>query len=879
VVFTHAAGRFLSVTAYMALRRPYLPTAGYAVLGSLLLLAFAAAHRHPIAEQLIYDIGDVACVIALAVGLPRRLGRVSRPWQAFGLGVGCWVAGDITYFIAIPSVPDALYLLGYPLFGSTIGAWMISRRERDETALRQVGDAAIVFLAGFSCLWFFGLDTMVDARQPGLDRVLSLAYPILDLVLLSLLVRLVFTSGAWPVAYRLLTSGFGAMVVCDVLWREALLHGQFSVGSWINTFAMLTYVLWGTAALHPSVAQVASFKHAEARKSLSSRRMRLLAAVALVPAIVLLVNHGIARDSEDEIIFAIVVAAIPTLTLARLAGALAELRRTAAAARGAEADLASVIAAAPIPVCVADADGTVRVWNEAAEQVSGYAAFDVVNGPLPLVAPEDPGRVRALYEEALAGVTHRAVEIKLQDRGGTPRDVRLSIAPLCGAERGVVALFEDVTEEHRRAEAVSYLVSHDSLTGLANRRMFAQELERVVGGKRSDDRAALVLIDIDNFKLVNDTGGHPTGDRLLTQLAGTMLTLLRPSDTFARLSGDEFAAVLEQVNTEEAVATATRLLEAAREVRLVTEDGVFDLSISVGLYLLEPGESSARAFQRADEALYEAKLRGKNRMQLWTPAGLGNLMPVRNWSPVIKDALRRNRIELFLQPIVSLTTGQVLAYEALCRLRTANGELVLPGAFLDHAERLGLTPAIDRRMLEQAHELLREHPALTVFVNLSATSVDDDDLCSFLERALQSLEPGQLGIEITEHTSVRDPGRTAAFLTNLRALGALVAIDDFGVGFSSFAQLATIPSDLVKIDARFAHRAKSESRPPDAVAEALNKVAHAYGKQVVAEGIETAAAVEAAAALGIEYGQGWHFGRPAPVREVITEDRVGDAAA
>ena len=847
----------------MGLRLPRNAWLGVAFSGALLLTAFALSAPHPHVQQLIYDGGGVVTLAVLAVGVSLNIGRRSRAWWAFTAGMAGWVAGDVAYFAGALRASDVLYMVGYALLGSAIIRWMLARAESRERAPRELVDAAIVFLAGFALLWFFVLDSMVDNGHLTTADLFATAYPVLDLLLLSLLVRLVFTNGAWPTAYRLLTIGFAVILVVDVLWRALLVHDAYGVGSWINVGYLGTYVLWAVAAFHPSATEVEAFNTArEERHSLSARRVRLLGLVALLPAGVLLVRHDILQTTNDAIVFATVLAGIPMLMLVRLADVLGALHRVARAARAAEADLAAVIDASPIPVCVAGPDGVVRVWNEAAEEISGYTAEEVVGGVAPMAPTEEPARLEQLYRDALNGTTQRGVELKVLHRSGAPLDIRIATAPLGNATRGVVALFEDVTEQRRQAEAVNYLATHDPLTRLPNRRVFEQELERVVARGRRGERATLLMFDLDNFKLVNDTGGHATGDQLLAEFTKEMQTGLRPGDTFARLSGDEFAVILEHVDEGAATAAATRLVDAARDYRLVTAEGVYDVSISLGLYMLEDGETIGRAFRRADEALYEAKARGKNRMQTWTPGGLGKLTPSRSWSPVLKDALRHGRIDAFLQPIVRLSDGSVAFHEALCRLRTAAGEYVPPGAFLEHAERLGLMPAIDRRMLQHAQTLLTADPTLSLFVNFSASSFDDDELFADLEDVLQALGPRRLGIEITEHTALRDFGRATVRLARIRTLGAWIAIDDFGAGFSSFAQLASVPSDLIKIDGRFAHRI--EAGTEDAVAEAISKIAHAFGKQVVAEGIETEQAAATAAALGIEYGQGYYFGGPTP---------------
>ena len=301
-----------------------------------------------------------------------------------------------------------------------------------------------------------------------------------------------------------------------------------------------------------------------------------------------------------------------------------------------------------------------------------------------------------------------------------------------------------------------------------------------------------------------------------------------------------------------------------RGYRLSTSDRVYDTTMSAGVYTLEPGDTPDKAFRRADAALYEAKARGKNTFELWRPGGLAHLAEGRTWSPQLKNALDEGRVEIHLQPIVSLADEQIVFHEALCRIRRVDGGQFEPAAFINHAERLGLTPALDCRVLDLTAQLLAQDEHLKIFVNFSTSSFDNHELLEHLHQVLETLPAGRLGIEITEHTSLSDFNRATTELTALKALGSLIAIDDFGVGFSSFSQLAAIPSDLIKIDGRFA--ADDSNNPADsAIARAITNVAHAYGKHVVIEGIETAHAAQTALEIGIEYAQGWYYGKPVPV--------------
>lgn len=833
----------------------------FAGLGVALLASYFSVSAN--SQPLIYEATSLLGVTAVIVGLRWRLrGRYSRAWRLFTAAVVLYAAGDALWCLSViehigvpEQLSDGAYLASYPFFAGALVSFSAARREPWDTIVRQLVDAAIVFVAAYTAVWFLWIDPVADRGGQGISTVtLDVLYPTFDLALLALLTRFAFTSGRWPASYRLLTAAFGLMFVGDMGWRLGVAQGSYTVGSWINTLFMAASVLWGAGALHPSVTKIEHFTaDAAADKSGAAwRRLTILAVTSLIPAFVLVLARRKMDDASDVAIFATVLVLLPLLSLARIADMLRALRRSAA-------DFNEIVTDSPVPICVVDHEGTVLVWNQAAETASGHTAAEVLGGPPPLIPAEDTDRVMTLYRQALEGKHHHRVDVRLLHADGHPVDVRVSTAPLHDGAGRVVAIFEDVTREREHQEEVAFLASHDPLTGLPNRRMFENHLRAVM--EATGEAVHLVLFDIDNFKLLNDEGGHTTGDRVLRELSGLLLRQLRGGDDFlARLSGDEFALILSSMTSEDAVVTAQRLLGAARDYRLHAEN-VVDVTLSAGIYTVQAGDTANEARQRADEALYRAKRLGKNRLHTWADS----LIPItssRRWSPFIKDALREDRIDLYAQPIVDLRDGSVRFHEALCRLRTTGGDVIPAGEWISEAERLGLMPEIDITMLQKAQAILKQHSTLRLFVNLSPTSVHDDGVLRQLDMTLQAIPRGALGIELTEHAALTDPQRTRETLGELQALGALIAIDDFGLGFTSFSDLATLPCDIVKIPSGFAG-AQARGDGDDVIAKAIALVAHAYGKEVVLEGIENAATVMSANAAGIEYGQGWYFGRPA----------------
>jgi diguanylate cyclase (GGDEF)-like protein len=489
-----------------------------------------------------------------------------------------------------------------------------------------------------------------------------------------------------------------------------------------------------------------------------------------------------------------------------------------------------------------------------------------------------PGERRAegIRRRALAGERLNHVELGLRRHDGEARRVEISSAPVgpVDAPDAVVAVFADVTEERRHEDEIRYLADHDPLTGLLNRRRFS---ERLIAETSSSDAANIPLVvavaDLDHFKSINDTAGHHAGDRVLQDVARVLAAKLRPDDICARLSGDEFALLLSGTRIDEAVDIARRLLEAVRDYRLPVdhECGSIDVTLSIGLCQVEPGAvgpaPAEAALVHADMALYEAKAHGRDRVAIWTPtlATAHQLTARRGWSTRIKEALADGRFVIYLQPIVDLRVGRIAYHEALTRLIDENGRVVVPKDFLAHAADLGVMEQIDQNAIDRAVAVLEHHRERRIFVNLDPDTFHSNAVLDRLEALFVSRPhlAGRLGVEITERAPVRDYDRARRRLAGLRSLGCLLAIDDFGTGFSSFEHLRRLPVHFAKIGRRFIDDLGVDPAS-DAILDGIINTAHALSMKVVAEGIETHRTAKLVGERGIEYAQGYLYGRPAP---------------
>ncbi|CAG0986477.1 partial Cyclic di-GMP phosphodiesterase PdeB, partial [Gammaproteobacteria bacterium] len=391
-----------------------------------------------------------------------------------------------------------------------------------------------------------------------------------------------------------------------------------------------------------------------------------------------------------------------------------------------------------------------------------------------------------------------------------------------------------------------------------------ESLERIVARARRGTPGSLLLLDLDHFKVVNDTLGHGAGDVVLVELARLLGTLRRPGDELARLGGDEFVIVLEGIPAEAGRMVAERVRRAVHEHRFDVGGRRFDLGVSVGVVPIDGRLKPAALLALADSALYAAKEKGRNRVVLSD----GSVAPTQLseaslWASRVKDALREKKFVLVYQPILRLESGRTAHYEALLRLADGDGTLVAPGDFLPAAEQFGLLAQVDAWVVDEVLSILRTRDNVEIFVNLSGASLGEEGhLAAMEERIRESgIGPGRLAFELTETTAVRDLIGAREWMRRLRDLGCRFALDDFGIGFSSFSYLQGLPADYVKIDGSFIR--DLETNPSNrALVKAIDTVAHTLGKETIAEQVESREAVAVLRELGVESGQGFALGTP-----------------
>jgi len=554
-------------------------------------------------------------------------------------------------------------------------------------------------------------------------------------------------------------------------------------------------------------------------------------------------------------------------------------------------------------VIATDSRGRIRFMNRVAEELTSWNAeqaegididhvirlLDEADGS----AMENPVH-RCLRERRAIGVSSHA---QLLARDGRRMAIEDSSAPIWsrdGAILGAVVVLHDVTHERKLAHQLSWQASHDPLTGLINRRAFEVAVADALRSAKDDGHHhALLYMDLDRFKIVNDTCGHGAGDLLLQTLSRLLQRRMRESDVLARLGGDEMGVILSFCPLPRALALADELRQAVKDFRFVWGERVFEIGVSIGMVeISEHSKSVTELLVAADQACYMAKEQGRNRVHVYreSDAMLARRQGELQWVSRLTEALEKNQFRLFSQPIVALNgsvdgtaDGHAAGHqEVLLRIAgtspldpgaTGDG-LILPGAFIPAAERYDLIVPLDRWVVTHVCRHIQAERrragagrkaqlyAPMYSVNLSGSSLGDDGMLAHIraEIAAHSIDPGQLCFEITETAVIANLPKAQEFIASLRALGCHFSLDDFGSGLSSFAYLRPLPVDYLKIDGLFI-RGIAGNDINRALVKAINEVGHVMGIRTVAEYVEDPETLAAVRALGIDYAQGYAVGQ------------------
>ncbi len=537
-------------------------------------------------------------------------------------------------------------------------------------------------------------------------------------------------------------------------------------------------------------------------------------------------------------------------------------------------------------VIATDANNRVRYLNPVAERLTGWTKDEARLKPLSEI-------YRVLHEVTRKSVDHPALlgdldgpvmglarNSLLVARDGQEFAVEDSVAPIRSHDNqitGKVLVFRDVTHSRDFARQLSWQANHDTLTGLPNRRGFESELKRLLDTARDQHKQhALLYIDLDQFKLVNDSCGHAAGDELLKQLAMALQEKIRHSDTLARLGGDEFGVLLDGCSPDKAMQLADSLRETSEQFRFMRDGRNFKTAASIGVVCINADSSDLHSLlSAADAACYLAKEKGRNRVWVHQPddAEMKQRRGEMQMISRLTHAVEENRFTLYTQAIEPLSPGKrhLPMQEILVRMLDENGNIILPATFIPAAERYGIMPSIDRWVVrETCQHMSRERSTMPRIrcINVSNQSLSDDGFLDYVLSQLQEsgTDPRLYCFEITETTAIANWDRATRFILTLKRMGCHFALDDFGSGMASFAYLRDLPVDLVKIDGSFVKNIVN-NRTDLAMVQAIHGIAHEMGIGTIAEFVDSEEIRAILQALGIDYLQGFAIHRPMPLSE------------
>lgn len=535
-------------------------------------------------------------------------------------------------------------------------------------------------------------------------------------------------------------------------------------------------------------------------------------------------------------------------------------------------------------VITTDVEGAIAYMNPAAEALTHWKAAQAVGLPLAalfnLLDENAQADGFSLIEHILSGQLSGSSEhaMLIQRLDGSTVSVTLVGSPIhtAGKVSGTVLVLHDMTQERQYIANLSWQATHDALTGLANRREFEFRLEQaLLNLTRQPGRHALMFLDLDQFKLVNDTCGHAAGDELLRHICALLQSGLREGDTLARLGGDEFGILLENCSPESSERIAEILRQTVQNLHFVWKGRPFVTTVSIGVVHVAQNPTTLESLLRAaDMACYMAKEKGRNRVQLYhvDDSELSLRFGEMAWVQRLHMALEENRFCLYAQEIATL--GHVETggghVEILLRLHDEAGRMILPNSFIPAAERYGLMTSLDRWVVENVFKIIaqciaqqHEAPMAMCAINLSGITIGDDDFLIFLRQqfVIHRIPPEMICFEITETSAISNLASAIKFINELKGLGCYFSLDDFCAGMSSFAYLKHLPVDFLKIDGSFV-RDMLDDPINRAMVEVINHIGHVMGKRTIAEFVETPQIEQALLEIGVDYAQGYNIERP-----------------
>ena len=856
----------------------------YLAFGGVLAALYFLPHK-ALGHHTLYDTIGLSSVILSVYGVRRNRPSNALAWYLFALGQLAFVSGDAIrayYEIVVggsapfPGFSDIAYVAAYPILALSLILLVRSRERASDRA--NLIDVMIVVTSLGLLSWVYLIEPQTHQGMGWLGLTLSIAYPLFDLLLLGLAARLMLGTGTRHLSFYLLCGSLMSLLAADSAYTMTLLDNTYHTGSLVDLGYLGSYLLWGAAAVHPSMRKLTQPSPPQTVKITRGRLVFLTGITLLAPLVRLLAT--LRQTDVPPMTTVIPTVILFLLVMTRMSGLVhhlaAALRRHEEAERRrrqSEARFGSLVEHATDIVMVMDGAGEVIFQSPSVTRVLGYASRDLLTRQLiDLVHEQDREFVLAIIGETAGRPTSEpaCIEFRCRHRDDSWRHVETTFTNLLSDPTvgGIVLNARDVTEQVELQAQLTHQAFHDPLTDLANRALFRDRVEHALARRSPQDRSIAVLfLDIDDFKRINDSLGHSAGDKLLFQFSDRLRGCIREGDTAARLGGDEFAVLLDK--PEDAEAAAARLKQVLMTAFVVDATEVF-VSVSIGISINDgPHAEADELLRNADAAMYAAKHRGKSTHEVFRPQMHHVALKRLELEGQLRRAIEREEFRVHYQPIVTVEPRRVSGFEALVRWAHPERGLLGPGEFISLAEETGLIRAIGRQVIAeaarqtQAWQQLFGDPDLTMSVNVSAPEFASHDLVSDIRTAIDEagIDPTRLCVEMTESVLMSDTDVTMSRLRELKDLGVRLAVDDFGTGFSSFAYLRQYPIDQLKIAKPFLDKVPQDQQET-ALVRGILELAHSIDLVVVAEGVERPAQWRALQEMGCDLVQGYLIARP-----------------
>jgi diguanylate cyclase (GGDEF)-like protein/PAS domain S-box-containing protein len=797
-----------------------------------------------------------------------------------------WGYSALTENVTFGSWPDVLYLFYYPMAAAACGLLYFDLGGRLNTA-RSLIDFATLSIGFGTLLWFTALQPLGDMNAAQLAANWpAVGYGIGNAIALIAGAMVAMQINDWrserPLVWLL--AAMVATLVADLLWVNAELRGAYAVGGGIDFayffFYLCLFMSAWTQRRHQRPTSDLLGLQGDLRGSLPI--------VALVTGIIALLDDRLQLTNfqSPQLILVMLVATVLVIASQALATREVVGLHREVATRRFDERLTELVRRSSDMIAICDTDGVIRYASPSSLQLLGVPPAELVGSRLDdVLGPEAP-HARAVFEEVLlAPHSEQTAAFSVPQVEGEKRSFKMVVANLCHVDsiRGITLNIRDVSDATRLNDQLRTLAFHDSLTLLANRSLFSDRVHLAIRHVEDGMTPAVLFIDLDNFKTVNDSLGHSAGDQLLRGFAHRLVQCTRAGDTVARLGGDEFAVLIDHApGVDAAMAVARQIIDCCRQPFEIEAQKV-RIGASVGVAVADRASNVERLLRNADAAMYSAKSRGKGHAEIFEPSMLRAARRRIRIENELAVAIEKDQLEAHYQPTVDLASRHLVGVEALMRWRHPTRGLVMPGEFIPLAEETGQIVPMTRWMLHRAcGDLVRlqrgipHGEGVRISVNVSSRYLNNGNVAADVRAALAAhrVRPDSLVLEVTESLLLENSTQLEQTFKELKMIGVSLALDDFGTGYSSLAYLHRFPIDILKIDRSFVERLVRERDGIEgvdavALARAILSLAEALGLDTVAEGIEVEAQRETLLGLGCRTGQGYLFARPMPIDELF----------